>query len=63
MCVDFQEYISLAEKKLEELKMRNEFLNKYFISLSKKPKDNILLVEKKVKEIHKKINKIDEYIR
>ena len=63
MCVDFQEDISLAEKKLEELKMRNEFLNKYFISLSKKPKDNILLVEKKVKEIHKKINKIDEFIR
>ena len=58
----FEEEIKLAERKLSEVKLRNEYLNNYLKMIPKnKLESSIKEVRKKIKEIHKEINKREEF--
>ena len=59
----FEVEIKLAEKKLEELKIRNNYLKNYLKNIPKNTNDNVeSLVDKKIKEIHKRINQKEKFI-
>ncbi len=60
----FEEEIKLAEKKLEELKLRNRYLKNYVNNIPKCTNDNLeSLVDKKIKEIHNNINQKETFIK
>jgi len=59
----FEEEIQLAEKKLFELKIRNDYLKNYLKNIPKYTNNNLdSLLYKKIKEIHNKINKREKFI-
>ena len=59
----FEEEIQLAEKKLFELKIRNDYLKNYLKNIPKYINNNLdSLLYKKIKEIHNKINKREKFI-
>ena len=59
----FEEEIQLAEKKLFELKIRNDYLKNYLKNIPKYTNNNLdSLLYKKIKEIHNKINKRKKFI-
>ena len=54
----FEEEIKIAQRKLSEVKLRNEYLNNYLNMIPKNSFENsIKSVKKKIKEIHKEIKK------
>ena len=54
----FEEEIKIAQRKLSEVKLRNEYLNNYLNMIPKNSFENsIKSVRKKIKEIHKEIKK------
>ena len=54
----FEEEIKIAQRKLSEVKLRNEYLNNYLNMIPKNSFENsIKTVRKKIKEIHKEIKK------
>ena len=60
----FEEEIKLAEKKLEELKLRNRYLKNYVNNIPKCTNDSLeSLVDKKIKEIHNNINQKETFIK
>ena len=59
----FEEEIQLADKKLFELKIRNDYLKNYLKNIPKYTNNNLdSLLYKKIKEIHNKINKREKFI-
>ena len=58
----FEEEISIAKAKLNEVKLRNDYLKNYLTIIPKNTKINtIKLVDMKIKELHKEISKRERF--